>query len=160
MEPLSCGPRKCVLIREVSLFQRLICTQKYTIGTSETLLIREVSLFHFRGGSMYISHTCTCLTHHIGSLQPTRGLPLRHTVAPSALLEPTYTQHAQHRTRWMHTFCWCYSWRKLRTNTRTYTRAIKRPLQTTVNNTQAGQQTLYFLYLYFDTHTCTHTHTM
>ena len=38
------GPRKCVLIREVS-FQRLICTQKYTIGTSETVLIREVSLF-------------------------------------------------------------------------------------------------------------------
>ena len=32
-------------IREVSLFQRLICTQKYTIGTSETVLIREVSLF-------------------------------------------------------------------------------------------------------------------
>ena len=34
-----------VLIREVSLFQRLICTQEYTIGTSETVLIREVSLF-------------------------------------------------------------------------------------------------------------------
>ena len=32
-------------IREVSLFQRLICTQEYTIGTSETVLIREVSLF-------------------------------------------------------------------------------------------------------------------
>ena len=30
-----------VLIREVSLFQRLICTQKYTIETSETVLIRE-----------------------------------------------------------------------------------------------------------------------
>ena len=39
------GPRKCVLIREVSLFQRLICTQKYAIGTSETILSREVSLF-------------------------------------------------------------------------------------------------------------------
>ena len=35
----------CVLIREVSLFQRLICTQEYAIGTSETFLIREVSLF-------------------------------------------------------------------------------------------------------------------
>ena len=34
-----------VLIREVSLFQRLICTQEYTIGTSETVLIRVVSLF-------------------------------------------------------------------------------------------------------------------
>ena len=34
-----------VLIREVSLFQRLIRTQKYmyTIGTSETALTREVS---------------------------------------------------------------------------------------------------------------------
>ena len=31
--------------REVSLFQRLICTQEYTIETSETVLIREVSLF-------------------------------------------------------------------------------------------------------------------
>ena len=39
------GPRKHVLIREASLFQRLICTQEYTIGTSETVLIREVSLF-------------------------------------------------------------------------------------------------------------------
>ena len=38
-------PRKCVLIREVSLFQRLICTQEYTIGTSETVQIREVFLF-------------------------------------------------------------------------------------------------------------------
>ena len=34
-----------VFIREVSLFQRLICTQKHTIGTSETVLTREVSLF-------------------------------------------------------------------------------------------------------------------
>ena len=42
----NCGtPPKRVLIREVSLFQRLICTQKYTIGTSETVLIRELSLF-------------------------------------------------------------------------------------------------------------------
>ena len=32
----------------VSLFQRLICSQKYTIGTSETVLIREVSLFQRR----------------------------------------------------------------------------------------------------------------
>ena len=39
------GTSETVLIREVSLFQRLICTQKYTIGTSETVLIREVSLF-------------------------------------------------------------------------------------------------------------------
>ena len=28
----------------VPLFQKLICTQKYAIGTSETVLIREVSL--------------------------------------------------------------------------------------------------------------------
>ena len=35
---------KCVLTREVSIFQRLICTQEYTIGTSKTVLIREVSL--------------------------------------------------------------------------------------------------------------------
>ena len=36
-----------VIIREVSLFQRLICThkKKNTIGTSETVQIREVSLF-------------------------------------------------------------------------------------------------------------------
>ena len=39
------GTSETVLIREVSLFQRLICTQKYAIGTSETVLIREVSLF-------------------------------------------------------------------------------------------------------------------
>ena len=32
----------------MSLFQRLICTQKYAIGTSETVLIREVSLFQRR----------------------------------------------------------------------------------------------------------------
>ena len=39
------GPRKCVLIRArgTSLFQSLISTQKYAIGTSETVLIREVS---------------------------------------------------------------------------------------------------------------------
>ena len=39
------GTSETVLIREVSLFQRLICTQEYTIGTSETVLIREASLF-------------------------------------------------------------------------------------------------------------------
>ena len=39
------GPRKRALFREVSLFQRLICTQTYTIETSEAVLIREVSLF-------------------------------------------------------------------------------------------------------------------
>ena len=39
------GPRKRVLIREASLFQRLVCTQEYAIGTSETVLIREASLF-------------------------------------------------------------------------------------------------------------------
>ena len=37
------GPKQWV--REASLFQRLICTQDNTIGTSETVLIREVSLF-------------------------------------------------------------------------------------------------------------------
>ena len=42
------GPRKCVLIREASLFQRLIHTLKYTIGTSATVLIREGSLFQRR----------------------------------------------------------------------------------------------------------------
>ena len=51
VEPLYCGhhctgPRKCVLIREVSL---LICTQ--TIGTSETVLISEVSFK--RGSTVY-----------------------------------------------------------------------------------------------------------
>ena len=44
LEPLYCG-HHWALIREVSLFQRLICTQKYTFGTSETVLIREVFLF-------------------------------------------------------------------------------------------------------------------
>ena len=29
-----------VLIREVSLFQRLICTQEYTIGTSENFFLK------------------------------------------------------------------------------------------------------------------------
>ena len=37
MDTTTTGPGKCVLIREVSLFQRLTCTQKYTIGTSETV---------------------------------------------------------------------------------------------------------------------------
>ena len=46
MDRWATRPRDCVLIREVSLFERLICTQKHiTIGTSETVLIREVSLF-------------------------------------------------------------------------------------------------------------------
>ena len=48
VEPLYCGyhwSKKCVPIREVSLFQRLICTQEYAIGTSEAVLIREVSSF-------------------------------------------------------------------------------------------------------------------
>ena len=40
----STGPRICVLIREVSLFQRLICTQKYTMGPQRLrgVLISEV----------------------------------------------------------------------------------------------------------------------
>ena len=46
------GTSETVLIREVSLFQRLICTQKYTVGTSETVLIREVSLFQRRGSTV------------------------------------------------------------------------------------------------------------
>ena len=46
--------------REVSLFQRLICTQKYTIGTSETVLIREVS---FKRG-----FTAVCNFVHITDL--------------------------------------------------------------------------------------------
>ena len=44
--------KKTVLIREVSLFQRLIYTQKYAIGTSETVLIREVSFK--RGSTVYL----------------------------------------------------------------------------------------------------------
>ena len=39
------GPQKLSVLREVSLYQKLICTQKYAIGTSETVLIREVSLY-------------------------------------------------------------------------------------------------------------------
>ena len=38
-----------VLIREVSLFQRLICTQKCTIGTSGTVLINIREVSYFRG---------------------------------------------------------------------------------------------------------------
>ena len=46
------GPRKCVLVREVSLFQRLTCTQRCAIGTSETVLIRKVSFK--RGSTVYV----------------------------------------------------------------------------------------------------------
>ena len=45
MQEYAIGTSETVLIREVSLFQRLICTQENTIGTSETIQIREVSLF-------------------------------------------------------------------------------------------------------------------
>ena len=38
------GTQLTVLIREVSLFQRWICTQLYVVGTADTDLIREVSL--------------------------------------------------------------------------------------------------------------------
>ena len=45
--PLYCGHHLTKMssleIEATSLFQRLICTQKYTIGTSETVLIREMS---------------------------------------------------------------------------------------------------------------------
>ena len=44
------GPRKCVLIIEVSLFQREVdlYTKLYTTGTSETVLVRELGvLFSF-----------------------------------------------------------------------------------------------------------------
>ena len=47
------GPRKCVLTIEVSLFQRLICTQKCTIRTSET---REVSLSFKRGPTVELHY--------------------------------------------------------------------------------------------------------
>ena len=52
------GPRKCVLIREVSSFQRLICTQKYTIGTSETVLVL-ISEVSFKRGSTVHTRTHT-----------------------------------------------------------------------------------------------------
>ena len=65
------GASETVLIREVSLFQRLICTQEHAIGTLETVLIREVSLFQRcplinRGSTvrMYIANyvrTCVCV---------------------------------------------------------------------------------------------------
>ena len=45
------GPRK-------SLFQRLICTQKYTISTSETVLIREGSISQFSGALIAICLFC------------------------------------------------------------------------------------------------------
>ena len=35
------GTSETVLIREVFLYQRLICTEEYTIGTPETVLISE-----------------------------------------------------------------------------------------------------------------------
>ena len=54
------GTSETVLIREVSLFQRLICAQEYSIGTSETVLIREVS---FKRGS-----TAVCNFVHITDL--------------------------------------------------------------------------------------------
>ena len=37
------GAQLAVLYREVSLIQRLICTQLYVIGTADNVLIREVS---------------------------------------------------------------------------------------------------------------------
>ena len=48
VEPLYCG-HHCMGQENVSSLERcqslMICTQEYTIGTSETVLIREVSLF-------------------------------------------------------------------------------------------------------------------
>ena len=45
MEPLSIVGQENASSLEVSLLQRLICTQKYIIiGTSENVLIREVSI--------------------------------------------------------------------------------------------------------------------
>ena len=38
------GTQLAVLYREVSLIQRLICTQLYVVGTADSVLIREVSL--------------------------------------------------------------------------------------------------------------------
>ena len=74
------GPRKCVLIREVSSFQRLICTQKYTIGTSETVLIREVSLFQglICAQEYAIGTSETVLIREASSFQrcPLREVPL------------------------------------------------------------------------------------
>ena len=66
MSTIDCITKKNMcphnFIREVSLlFQRLICTQKYTIGTSETVLVRdEVSLFQRRPLIKGGSTVCAC----------------------------------------------------------------------------------------------------
>ena len=39
----TAGTQLAVLYREVSLIQRLICTQLYVMGTADSVLIREVS---------------------------------------------------------------------------------------------------------------------
>ena len=51
------------------LFQRLVCTQKYTIGITETVLIREVSLFSdlsFERGSTVVN-TVYMYKHYVVS---------------------------------------------------------------------------------------------
>ena len=51
------GPVKSVLIGEVSLFQGLINTHLYCIGTQKSVLIIEVSLFQ---GVLISNFHCTC----------------------------------------------------------------------------------------------------
>ena len=43
------GPRKCVLIRDVSLFQRLICTQSILLGPQKLSWLDLERCPHFRG---------------------------------------------------------------------------------------------------------------
>ena len=50
------GTQLAVLYREVSLIQRLICTQFYVVGTADSTLIREVSFIwsvHYREVPLY-----------------------------------------------------------------------------------------------------------
>ena len=47
------GTQLYVLYREVSLIQRLICTQIYVVGSADSVLIREVSQRPYREVPLY-----------------------------------------------------------------------------------------------------------
>ena len=83
---LYCGHHKNLMCRQVSLFQRLICTLKYTIGTSETVLIREVSFKR-------VSHTPVLPFSRSRDTPETRipppPLPLGHMIQTPPTLDPS-----------------------------------------------------------------------
>ena len=59
------GPHKLSWLERCPYFQRLTCTQEYTIGTSETVLIREASLHAFQRGSSTVYWKYCASAHNV-----------------------------------------------------------------------------------------------